>query len=332
MDDRRSCADDSTSSAVNRNFEQRFDNGINFSASLQNRFSRSNRTASGGGFSSRAYRGNNNSNSPGSRVSTVHFENAESKFPVRGYQKSENGFVSPVPNNSAYSESSKNKLSENFSLWQSFLAFRKQGVEDIRNFNVDNDPPSSTGTFGNFARRVNLSVDVCRSPGCSSLCSDFSKYPVFLQTGLANGKYLPPTHCPRCLEQRALQNAQFSDPSDVKAVCHVELSHTAEISPLRSALSACDDVKSDLTADISVLRSTLAAQHASFMSETAALREELDGHTSCLRIVHDLFREESGHKYRTFNFVFNILSEYVTDYDGQLQPFLADITNKTEYN
>ena len=76
MDDRRSCADDTTSSAVNRKFGQRFDNGFNFSASSQNKFCRSNRPASGGGFSNRAYRGNNNSKSPGSRVSTVHFEMA----------------------------------------------------------------------------------------------------------------------------------------------------------------------------------------------------------------------------------------------------------------
>ena len=41
-------------------------------------------------------------------------------------------------------------------------------------------------------------------------------------------------------------------------MCHVELSRNAEISPLRSALSACDDVKADLTADISAIRSTIA--------------------------------------------------------------------------
>ena len=115
-------------------------------------------------------------------------------------------------------------------------------------------------------------------------------------------------------------------------MCHVELSRTAEVSPLRSTLSACDDVKSDLTADISVIRSTLAAQHASFMSETAALRAELDGHASCLRIVHDLFREESIHKTVTFEAVIDILSEYVPDYNGKLQPFFADIKSKISWN
>ena len=111
-------------------------------------------------------------------------------------------------------------------------------------------------------------------------------------------------------------------------MCHVELSRTAEISPLRSALSACDDVKADLTADISAIRSTLAAQQASFTSENAALREELDGHTSCLRIVHDILRAESNHRTVTFNHVIEILSEYVPDYDGKLQPFFQALKTK----
>ena len=115
-------------------------------------------------------------------------------------------------------------------------------------------------------------------------------------------------------------------------MCHVELSRTAEISPLRSALSACDDVKADLTADISAIRSTLAAQQASFASENAALRDELDGHTSCLHIVHDILRAESTHKTKTFNHVIDILSETVPDYDGKLKPFFADIKYKIDCN
>jgi len=52
----------------------------------------------------------------GNRVSSVQFGNFENKFPVREFQKSKYGYASPVPNISAYSESSKNKNSENFSL------------------------------------------------------------------------------------------------------------------------------------------------------------------------------------------------------------------------